>query len=204
MLVANEVSFFNVYYTGKYKYVWMITIIVAIWNLWKAQNEIIFNNKVHKMFGLVFFTKIIALFWIKATNFAGLLDESSWWDDPVSSISMLNLSGERLSLSPVGTITVTINGAACHDRAGCGGVLREALGNIRLLFSCPIPTHGLGYTVVMAVFFGLDLFREANWIDKIFLIVELDSSLVLSWINEKSHRPWSWWKVFYVIDRLVA
>ncbi|KAK8595311.1 hypothetical protein V6N13_016686 [Hibiscus sabdariffa] len=55
-------------------------------------------------------------------SYTGLLDESSWWDDPVSSISTLNLSGERLSLSPIGTITVTVDGAACHDRAGCGGV----------------------------------------------------------------------------------
>ncbi|KAK8578288.1 hypothetical protein V6N13_016679 [Hibiscus sabdariffa] len=117
MLVANEVSFFNGSYTGKYKYVWRSAL-----ELVEGANELIFNNKVPKMFDLVFVTKLIALSWIKATNFAGLLDESSWWDDPVSSISTLNLSGERLSLSPIGTITVTVDGAACHDRAGCGGV----------------------------------------------------------------------------------
>ncbi|KAL4387135.1 hypothetical protein GQ457_09G026240 [Hibiscus cannabinus] len=88
--------------------------------------------------------------------------------------------------SQFGTITFTVDGVACHDRAGCGEVLRKASGNIRLLFYCPI--HGLGseYAEVMVVFFGLDLFREANWIGKIFLIVESDSSLVLNWINEKS------------------
>ncbi|KAK8716691.1 hypothetical protein V6N13_043995 [Hibiscus sabdariffa] len=130
------------------------------------------------MSDLVFFTRLRALFWIKATNFVGLLDESSWWDNPVSSILTLNLACERLFLSPAGTVTLTVDGAACHDKTGCGRVLREASGNIRLLFSYPIPAHGSEYAEAMAVFFGLDLFREANWIGKIFLIVETDSSLI--------------------------
>ncbi|KAK8609395.1 hypothetical protein V6N13_061844 [Hibiscus sabdariffa] len=83
-------------------------------------------------------------------------------------------------------------------------VLREASGNIRLLFSCPIPAYGSEYAEAMAVFLGLVLFREANWSGKIFLIVESNSSLVLNWIIEKSQRPWRWWKVFYEIDCLVA
>ncbi|KAL4386191.1 hypothetical protein GQ457_09G026750 [Hibiscus cannabinus] len=141
---------------------------------------------------------------IKATKFADILDESSWWDDPLSSISTLNSSGERWSLTLVRTITLTSDGVACHYRAGCGGVLREASGNIRLLLYCPIHGHGSEYAEVMVVFFGLDLFREANWIGKIFLIVESDSSLVLNWINEKSQRPLRCWKVFYEINRLVA
>ncbi|KAK8699944.1 hypothetical protein V6N13_018352 [Hibiscus sabdariffa] len=86
---------------------------------------------------------------------------------------------------------------------GCGGILREEFSNIRILFSGPVESDCSHLAEVLAIFHALAIFREAGWIGKAPLIVESDSVLALTWINDKLQRSWRWRKLFRDIDSLI-
>ncbi|KAL4313320.1 hypothetical protein GQ457_01G032340 [Hibiscus cannabinus] len=85
----------------------------------------------------------------------------------------------------------------------CGGVLRTSEGNMRAIFSGPVACEGLDFAELLTVKNALLLFIEANWVGKVFLILESDSQLTLHWIMNSDSRPWRWWKDFEEIDSLV-
>ncbi|KAK8626128.1 hypothetical protein V6N13_133780 [Hibiscus sabdariffa] len=100
-------------------------------------------------------------------------------------------------------ITNSVDGAFANNRAGCGGILREVSGNIKILFSGPIESDCSDVAEVLTIFHALAIFCEAGWIGKASLIVESDSVLALTWINDKLQRLWRWWKLFRDIDSLI-
>ncbi|KAK8663733.1 hypothetical protein V6N13_083540 [Hibiscus sabdariffa] len=96
------------------------------------------------MSDLVFFTKLSSLFWIKTTKFAVSFEESRWWENPQEAWDAPSSSGLCL-----GSIKFSVDGAAGCNLAGCGGALREATGNIRIMFFGPIDPLGSDYAEVM-------------------------------------------------------
>ncbi|KAL4379161.1 hypothetical protein GQ457_02G039260 [Hibiscus cannabinus] len=62
---------------------------------------------------------------------------------------------------------------------------------------------GTYFAKLSAVKIALEIFIEANWNGRAALLVELDSSLVVSWLNDISMRPWCWWPVLLEIDKLI-
>ncbi|KAL4333388.1 hypothetical protein GQ457_07G006800 [Hibiscus cannabinus] len=80
---------------------------------------------------------------------------------------------------------------ACNSRAaGCGGVLRNCLGDVKTLFSRPVECQGADFVELMVVRTALVIFTEAFRIGRDHLIVESDSKVVLHWIANPTTRPW--------------
>ncbi|KAL4303454.1 hypothetical protein GQ457_10G003450 [Hibiscus cannabinus] len=188
---------------GNLRSIWLITISASLWNLWKARNELIFDKKIPHLDDLIFFSKLRALFWIKATMLKGQLDDSSWWSDPTLSLNFsLPQSVEHIATSDE-TAKLVVDGAASYQKAGCGGYLKEVSGNIRCIFSCPLDALGSEYAELMAIFIGLTLVCEAKWFGHQAIVVESDAKVVLGWISTKEQRPWRWWKIFYELDCII-
>ncbi|KAK8627730.1 hypothetical protein V6N13_135332 [Hibiscus sabdariffa] len=65
------------------------------------------------------------------------------WDSPLS-----------------GSVKPTVDGVARHNKTGSGGTLKEKSGNIRIMFSGPLPPLDSDYAELMTIFFALDFFRR--------------------------------------------
>ncbi|KAL4298355.1 hypothetical protein GQ457_12G021530 [Hibiscus cannabinus] len=84
------------------------------------------------------------------------------------------------------------------------GVLRDADGVISIMFSGPLPPLGSEFAELGAILKALELFRAANLVGRVPLIVESDAKVILNWLSEPLQRPWRWWKIFRDIDALVT
>ncbi|KAK8573652.1 hypothetical protein V6N13_009740 [Hibiscus sabdariffa] len=147
------------------------------------------SKKTTSLSDLIFFTKLHSLFWIKATTFTDGFEESSWWEFPQRVLVSCSPFVEGWVPTLSGFVKFSVDGAFASNRAGCGGILREDCGNIRILFSGPIESDCSDLAEVLVIFHALAIFREVGWIGKASLIVESDSVLALTWINDKLQRP---------------
>ncbi|KAK8644476.1 hypothetical protein V6N13_123782 [Hibiscus sabdariffa] len=138
-------------------------------------------------------------------SWCGLVNDSVWCDDPIQSTLIVSGPAEQNWIPPSGDmVKFSVDGAATSDKAGCGGVLRDAHGVISIMFSGPLSPLGSEFAELGAILKALELFRAANWIGRAPLIVESDAKLILNWLSEPLQRSWRWWKIFRDIDDLVT
>ncbi|KAK8548502.1 hypothetical protein V6N12_061414 [Hibiscus sabdariffa] len=86
---------------------------------------------------------------------------------------------------------------------GCGGVLYSTSATIRGLFSGSIIGTDATLAVILAIKNALELFATTSWAGIETLVVEIDSLVVLNWMENYLYRPWSYWYVFMEKDSLI-
>ncbi|KAK8577183.1 hypothetical protein V6N13_122175 [Hibiscus sabdariffa] len=81
---------------------------------------------------------------------------------------------------PTGMVKFLVDGAS-RDKAGCGGVMRDDSRIVSIMFSGPPSPLGSKFVEFFAIFKAFELFKEAKWIVRATLFVEVDSRVILNW-----------------------
>ncbi|PPR86155.1 hypothetical protein GOBAR_AA34541 [Gossypium barbadense] len=109
-------------------------------------------------------------------------------------------------------IKFSVPGVIMEDEASSGGGLRDNKGVAYVMFSRPIEATGLGKAEVraikivvemfMSIAIGLgkaevraikivvEMFMSIGWHEKVPLVIESSSSVVLEGLLDRSYRPW--------------
>ncbi|TYJ12145.1 hypothetical protein E1A91_A11G328900v1 [Gossypium mustelinum] len=170
---------FKVKILGSCKSLWLIAIVAAVWSIWLARNEMVFDNKVLMMDTLVFHAKMRALLWSRAAFDECRFHERLWWLCPYKCCLSKSDPG-GWCFPPHGWFKFNVSGIVFEGVRGGGGVLRGEDGIVRALFSGPIDASDAGTGS---------------------LIIEIGSREVLSWILEKTRRRWSHKVIFAELER---
>ncbi|XVF06796.1 hypothetical protein REPUB_Repub06bG0081400 [Reevesia pubescens] len=108
-------------------------------------------------------------------------------------------------LPPPGVLKFNIDGSSKGNPclSGCGRVLRNETRTICAIFSGPLGSSDADYAELLTQFYALDLFfffSKSDWKNRVSLIVESDSKLLVDWFTNKACRPWKYWDLFLKID----
>ncbi|KAL4367510.1 hypothetical protein GQ457_05G003450 [Hibiscus cannabinus] len=188
--------------TGTVKSMWLICVSGAVWSLWLARNDKVFRDTSTTIKNLLLATKMLALFWCKASRDVFLNDEN-WWENPLLCFTS-DCNIPYWSPPSLGEMKFNVDGAVSVGSAGCGGVLRTSEGEVRAMFSALVPIFEADFAEVYAIKTALAIFIEASWNVKTNLLVETDSQLAISWIRNVLSRSWRWWNIFEEIDGMFA
>ncbi|KAB2063727.1 hypothetical protein ES319_A10G237100v1 [Gossypium barbadense] len=150
----------NISYKGVVKSLWLISVSTACWSAWLARNELVFEKRWPKMSNLVFLTKIRALMWIRAVYDELKVDEKIW-------------------------VKFNVSGVESEGDAGCGGVLRNSEGVVRAMFSGLCAARESSAAEVGVVCLALEVFLEMGWKGSCSLAIEVGSSDVFCWLENK-------------------
>ncbi|KAL4283634.1 hypothetical protein GQ457_16G022630 [Hibiscus cannabinus] len=112
-----------------------------------------------------------------------------FWVIPASGILKFNVDGSMFGSS---------------RKAGCGGVLRNNKGHILDIFSGPLSCIDSNEAEVQAIRHALVVLWESMWRSCPCVIIESDSTVVVSWVLHLERRPWKYWHWFQQIDELCA
>ncbi|KAG8497321.1 hypothetical protein CXB51_008519 [Gossypium anomalum] len=104
---------------------------------------------------------------------------------------------------PHGWLIFNVSGTTSEGASGCGGMMRDAEGSIRALFSGPCDACDADTSELGAVITTLDIFIEFDWVGG-SLIVEMGSRVVYNWVLDKTRRPWSKQATFADLERRIA
>ncbi|KAL4324908.1 hypothetical protein GQ457_11G031730 [Hibiscus cannabinus] len=186
------------------KMVWLLSVAAALWSLWIARNEKIFQGKITNFKDLIFQTKIRALLSCKAFKDSDSLDHSLWWLNLSHCLLTQQSFLENSKAISREYVTFHVAGIFKLDGAGCGGTLHSKEGHIIALFSGPVQVVSSHFAVMEAVKCALEVLFESNWVGKATLKVELQSQVVLNWIMSPSLRPGKNWEAFESLDKLTS
>ncbi|KAK5834475.1 hypothetical protein PVK06_018354 [Gossypium arboreum] len=165
---------FKVKILGSCKSLWLIAIVAAVWSIWLARNEMVFDNKVLTMDTLVFHAKMRALLWSRAAFDECRFHERLWWFCPYK---------------------------CCLSKSDPGGWCFPPHGWFKFNVSGPIDAGDAESTELGAIIIALDIIIEIGWKRTGSLIIEIGSREVLSWILEKTRRRWSHQVIFAELER---
>ncbi|TYI20105.1 hypothetical protein ES332_A07G212600v1 [Gossypium tomentosum] len=161
-------SCFKVKFVGSCKSLWLIAIARSLLS----------------MATLIFHSKMRALLWVGAAFEEYMIQERLWWFCPYK--CSLSKSGSRgWCYPPHGWLKFNAGGTASEGASGCGGVMRDEEGSVRVFFSGP-------YYALGAVITALDIFIEIGW---------KGGSLI---ILDKKRRSWSKQATFADLERRIA
>ena len=196
-------------FTGIMFSAWIASCAAAVWSLWLARNESVFEQKQWIIKDIVFLVKLRSLFWIKALRKADLILEDKFWSDPSSCLLRGMIKRTRICTEwnhPLDNcLKFNVDGSAYGKPgpAGCGGILRNERGRILALFSGPLGILESNIAEVMAIKVVLGMFVRSIWKGKFGLVIESDSMTAVRWCTDKESRPWKLWEVFGDIDKLM-
>ncbi|KAK8685373.1 hypothetical protein V6N13_041376 [Hibiscus sabdariffa] len=80
-------------------------------------------------------------------------------------------------------------GVANFNGVGCGGALCFEEGHIRALFFGLVSNYGAYFTTLIVIKVTLKVLIEANWSEDVVLLMELESQVVLNWLDSPLSRP---------------
>ncbi|KAE8731152.1 hypothetical protein F3Y22_tig00002840pilonHSYRG00484 [Hibiscus syriacus] len=129
------------------------------------------------------------------------LVKESWWKNPLECLDSSILQVDWVPPS-VGNLKFNADRAFKNSFAGCGGVLRDDRGFIKVIISGLIEAENPEMVKLAAIRVALELFVEAGWHSHWNLIIESDSKIVLNWVNSAVSRSWRGWFWFEEIDNL--
>ncbi|TYI31182.1 hypothetical protein ES332_A05G435900v1 [Gossypium tomentosum] len=184
---------FKVKIFGSCKSLWLIAIAAAVWSIWLARNEMVFDNKVLTMDTLVFHAKMRALLWSRAAFDECRFHERLWWFCMYKCCLSKSDPG-GWCFPPHGWFKFNVSGIVFEGVRGGRGVLRA-------LFSGPIDAGDSESTELGAIIIALDIIIEIGWKGTGSLIIEIGSKEVLSWILEETRRRWSHQVIFAELER---
>ncbi|KAL4309158.1 hypothetical protein GQ457_01G002270 [Hibiscus cannabinus] len=179
--------------------VWLVSVAAALWVIWSARNDKIFNKKQTLPKEWLFQSKPRALVWMKTIKGLKFGDLEGWWEDPRSAVMHHSVKSRPTSDS----FKFTVLTAAEGRTIGCGGSLVSEKGDLRAIFSGQALHPELVPAVFEAVKRALQTFIEADCFGGGKLTVEVGSRKVLNWIVNPLQCPWHWWKDLAEIDALI-
>ncbi|KAH1040659.1 hypothetical protein J1N35_042402, partial [Gossypium stocksii] len=159
------------------------------------------------MSSLVFLSKIRALMWIRAVYDELKVNEKIWWVYPIRSWSggkKSRLRGYFWCPPCFGGVKFNVSGMESEGEVGCGGVLRNSEEVVRAVFSGPSAARESSAVEMGAVCLALEVFQEMGWMGSYSLIIEVGSSEVFCWIEDKGSRLWSLVSIFKGIEARVS
>ncbi|KAK8693970.1 hypothetical protein V6N13_071536 [Hibiscus sabdariffa] len=121
-------------FIGLEKTLWLIDVASALWSIWLAQNELVFNDKFMTVSDILFCSKLRALMWIKVDVKASFSNELEWWINPSGCLFSVVSNYSPHDFCPV----FRVNGVKIGNKAACGGALFLKDGTIKAMFSGPI------------------------------------------------------------------
>ncbi|KAG8479517.1 hypothetical protein CXB51_029295 [Gossypium anomalum] len=191
---------------GTSKSLWLIALMVACWSVWFARNEMVFERKVLSMDTLIFHSKMRAFLWLRVAFDECMVQERLWWLS-LSKCKSDSVNSKPITLSwcypPHGWLKINVSGIAAEEATGCGGVLRDKQGVVRVLFSGPYAIVAdaaeLGAIITM-----LDVIIEIGWRGSCLIIVEVGSVVAYNWLLNEDRRPWSQQTTFADMERRLA
>ncbi|KAK8661902.1 hypothetical protein V6N13_091490 [Hibiscus sabdariffa] len=74
-------------FTGIERTLWLIAFAAALWSIWLARNELVFNDKSLPATDILFYSRIRALMWSKVAVEASFTNEVEWWTNPTGCLS---------------------------------------------------------------------------------------------------------------------
>lgn len=103
-----------------------------------------------------------------------------------------------------GFMKFNVDGAAsgCPGEAGIGGILRNSVGETKMMFSKAIGRGDANLAEVLAIRQAFMMFAASNWNESHFLVIESDSFNAVSWIKSPSQAPWRMRKWILQIETL--
>ncbi|KAK9266420.1 hypothetical protein L1049_012440 [Liquidambar formosana] len=103
---------------------------------------------------------------------------------------------------PSTTLKFNVDGSAKGKPGpgGIGGVLRDDSGGVIYLFSIPVGIVDSNFAELLAVREALRLFSTSVWASSKNLLIESDSTLVVSWINGHVRV----WKFQFVLNEIFS
>ncbi|KAK5841694.1 hypothetical protein PVK06_004016 [Gossypium arboreum] len=128
-----------------------------------------------------------AFLWDRAAFDECRFNERLWWFCP-NKCCVSKSDPRGWCFPPHGWLKFNVSGIAFEGTRGGGGVMRNEEGIVRALFSGPIDAGDSESAVLGAIITALDIFIEIGWKGSAYLIIELGSREVFSWILEKSRR----------------
>ncbi|KAK5841267.1 hypothetical protein PVK06_010176 [Gossypium arboreum] len=103
-----------------------------------------------------------------------------------------------------GGVKFNVSGVESEGDVGCGGVLRNSKGVVRAVFSGPCAARESSAAEVGAVCLELEVFIEMGWKGSCSLSIEVGSSNLFCWFENKCSRPWSMVSIFKDIESRVS
>lgn len=98
------------------------------------------------------------------------------------------------------SVNFNICRVANEDEVGCGGVLRDADGVVRALFSSPLVEKDSITAETGAIIIALDMYLALGWNGIGSLIIEISSKEVFGWFGNKRMRSWRLHTIFIDIE----
>ncbi|KAL4323810.1 hypothetical protein GQ457_11G023430 [Hibiscus cannabinus] len=181
---------------------WLCVMASALWSIWLARNDMVFNGKVSTVKDILFYTKLRALMWVKTIQNSVLFNEARWWTNPCSCSLSKGLvhSGFIQAEEPLGHFFV--HGTAEGTRASCGGVLIFRGGTIRALFSGLVNGDCRIYAGIVAAREAVNLIITAGWSGKGKFVLVFDSLSLSNWFAFLLLRPWKFFNSLAEFDDL--
>ncbi|XP_077242381.1 uncharacterized protein LOC143882877 [Tasmannia lanceolata] len=190
----------------KGKLLWKLCLIALCWVIWKERNSRVFNGVAKSSYWL--FMKIIALviFWAKSLpqfQFVSAFDLWEGWRILCWEGVRREKIVQRWEAPPEGYLKINFDGSSLGNPgpAGIGGLAKNSAGVVSWAFAGPIGRSHSSGAEVKAAFQGIKRLSR-DMFDKV--IVEGDSSNVISWLSGKVAPPWRFLSFFEEIPDLVS
>ncbi|KAL4347004.1 hypothetical protein GQ457_17G015210 [Hibiscus cannabinus] len=148
---------------------------------------------------MLFHSKLRTLIWLKASIGEPLGDLDGWWDN----LRFLAKRNKVVGSISSSWLKFSVASLVAAEYSVCRGVLIPNGGNFRAIFSGPMPPSNPALVVLLAVRVALETFLDVGFADDFCLEVEVNSFLVLNWLNNPLQRPWNWWELFAEIVSIV-
>ncbi|KAL3377125.1 hypothetical protein AABB24_003503 [Solanum stoloniferum] len=174
-----------------HKYIFLITPIIACWEIWKARCiqryekkkvtasnicfPILFQVKaaIKKKFKFIDYTWNWSKVCLMEENFKAIITSSMiYWNRPNGNNWKLNTDGSYMRN---------------QNKAGAGGIVRNSIGDMIIAFSYPTQCYTNNYSEAQAALIGISwcLGQQFEALE-----VELDSQVVVRMINGSCKPPW--------------
>ncbi|XP_057453188.1 uncharacterized protein LOC130745059 [Lotus japonicus] len=182
---------------------WDLIPYAICWVVWRARNDVIFNDKVY-IAEEAWESHLFMLFsWIKA-----------WWKEcpygadqfarGFTKIDVIEKVSARLAVPwkpPQGlTLKFNVDGSFQAGCGGVGGILRNSAGIVVGKFSRKVEVQRADEAEVLAILYAL-LFCQQHLI--VSVEVESDSTLAVGWVKGEKNRPWKLTNELNMIDYLM-
>ena len=173
-----------------------MSFFAIVWSIWLQRNGMVFNRKALDLEEMADIIKYRLASWFKAR----------WPDSPHSILDIVRFPKDILipmvkkapkrccvwEPLPPGLLKFNVDESARGkpEAKGIGGVLRDSNAVVKIVFSKSIGVADSNIVELLAVHEALKVFAASRWSSSNRLIIESDSSNVVSWLLNPSRSPW--------------
>ncbi|KAL4352748.1 hypothetical protein GQ457_06G007230 [Hibiscus cannabinus] len=114
--------------SGILRKLWLISVAAALWVVWCARNDKIFNKKHSNPVEWMFQSKLRALVWLKTAKGKNLGELKGWWEDPRCDVLVQDVKSQGTSESFRFTVLVSHENSAENSNDNHSRKLKQASG----------------------------------------------------------------------------